>query len=252
MSTRNIKLEKWAKDYRHFLKEKEKAAAKRKREEDKISAMIGGSPAEVIQRFYRSGENTGFFSAQYAKENGIMCREEKDWNGYAKSCRFAMTRRSFYLTVQKGWKVCVTGGLLTFYKGKLRREGIKCQWVEQGRGIADFITVSGYLIRGEHITARNLAEAKKISAVKRAKILADLLKRRSNRKKAESTLKITFADSLAAGNCLPGTENFRKKYEAEIGKKANFISVPDLRKYSKKFGVETFAEKVINHKLAIK
>lgn len=214
--------------------------------------MIGGSPADVIQRFYRSGENTVFFSAQYAKENGIKCWEEKDWkNGYAKSCRFAMTRRSFSLTVQKGWKVCVTGGLLTFYKGKLRREGIKCQWVEQGRGIADFITVSGYLIRGEHITARNLAEAKKISAVKRAKILADLLKRRSNRKKMASTLKITFADSLAAGNCRPGTENFRNKYEEEIGKKANSITVSDLRKYSKKFGVEVYAEKVINYKLAI-
>lgn len=246
-------LPEWAEKRRKIMRETEKAAAKRKRERDKISAMIGGSPKDVIQRFYRSGENTGVFSAQFGNENAVICEEEKDYkNGYTKSCRFTMTRRSFSLTVQKGWKVCVTGGLLTFYKGKLRREGIKCQWVEQGRGIADFITVSGYLVRGEHIAAKSLAEAKKISAAKRAKILAELLKRRGNRKKmAKGTLKITFADSIAAGNCRPGTENFRNKYEKEIGKKANSITVSDLRKYSKKFGVEVYAEKVINYKLAI-
>lgn len=253
LTRQNVSLAEWAKDYRLFLREKEKAAAKREKEEEKIYAMVGGTPEEIIGKFYRIGENTGVFFAQFGKENGIECLEEKDYrNGYAKSCRFTMIRRGFCLTVQKGWKACVTGGLLTFYKGRMHREGIKCQWVEQGRGIADFITVSGYLVRGEHIAAKSLAEAKRISAAKRAKILAELLKRRGNRKKmAKGTLKITFADSIAAGNCRPGTENFKHKYEEEIGKKANSITVSDLRKYSKKFGVEVYAEKVINYKLAI-
>lgn len=249
-------LPEWAKKRRKDMREAEKADARRQKEEDKISSMAGGKPSYIIQRFYRTGENTADFSAKYGNENVIKCHEFYDYrNGYAKSCKFSMTRRSFEIVVKKGWKVRVIGGLLTFFRGDFRRAGMPCEWIEQGRSIAEFTTVPGFLVRSEHIFAKNLAEAKKKSTEKRAKILSELLKTRTMRRKdreklAAGTLMITFADSLAAGNCLAGTQNFKMKYEEETGRRTNSISISDLRKFGKKFGVEVFAEKVISYKIS--
>ena len=45
----------------------------------------------------------------------------------------------------------------------------------------------------------------------------------------------TFDDSLNAGNCRPGTQNFKNLVEREVGHEVNEISLADLRKYGKKF-----------------
>lgn len=203
----------------------------------------------------RTGSNIDMMTARWADNNGIDCHEFYDNNGYRRSCKFTMVRRSFTLQVRRGWHVFCIGGLLTFAKGsKINREGMACEWVEQGKKIADIRTVKGFLVRGEHIEAKSLKEAKAINAEHRAMQLARLL---SARKKAErraeqaanGTLRITLQDSLNAGNCLPGTSMFKHRYEAAIGHEAKDISIADLRKYGKLFGVEYYAERAIKYAL---
>lgn len=47
----------------------------------------------------------------------------------------------------------------------------------------------------------------------------------------------------------PGTQEFKHKYEEAIGHKATSISIADLRKYAKQFGVEYYAEQAIEYAL---
>lgn len=203
----------------------------------------------------RKGENYFTHTAKYGDGNGIVCEEVADWDGYSKSCKYPKINRHFTFTVKRGWHVFKVGGLITFAKSaKIDRNGMACEWIEQGKAIADIKTVSGFLVRGEHIEAKSLREAKAISAEHRAMQMARILSaRKKSQRRAEQkengTLRITFTDSLNAGNCRPGTSEFKKKYEEAIGHEAKSISIADLRKYGKLFGVGYYAEKVITYAL---
>lgn len=245
-----------AKVKEHLAARRQLEASKKRaiKEEDKILREAGKERASQLFEALRTGENIGRFSATYADKNGIECREYNDFTGYSHSCGFIMKRRSFHMSVKRGWHVEIIGGLITFIRGEIRRGGMACEWVEQGRSIADIKTVSGYLVRGEHIVAKNINEAKRISAQHRSLYCARLLsQRKQHRERAEAykngSLKITFNDSLAAGNCRPGTAEFKNKYEEAVGHKADSISVDDLRKYAERFGVSYYAERVIKYVL---
>lgn len=243
----------------------QKAEQKRQRVHDKIDAILkadGMGGVNATLRELRTGDNTDEFRAKYATTNGIVCHEEEDWNGYSRRYQLPKITRSFYLHIRRGWHLFKVGGLLTFIKGeKIKREGMACEWIEQGRRIADIRTVTGYLVRGEHIEAGSLKEAQAINAEHRAKQLTriraarkrqerrnDLVERRKEQM-TNGTLRITFRDSLNAGNCRPGTSEFKRRYEAAIGHEAKDISIADLRKYGKQFGVEYYAEKAIQYVL---
>ena len=207
-----------------------------------------------LERYLRTGEHTDTICGHIANENGIIYNEVRDWDGYSRRCKFAMVRRSFVLNVKRGYRVRVVGGLITFYKGEFKREGMKVEWIEQGRSINDITKHVGYLVRGEHIEAKSLREAIRINEEHRAMKLARLLSKRKSAERREEekkngNLKITFADSLNAGNCRPGTQEFKNKYEEAIGHKATSISIADLRKYAKMFGVEYYAEQAIDYAL---
>lgn len=72
---------------------------------------------------------------------------------------------------------------------------------------------------------------------------------RREQQKSDGSLKITFANSIASGNCRAGTAQFKLQYENAIGHEAKSISTNNLRKYAKKFGVEFYAERVIEYVL---
>lgn len=235
-----------------------KAKAKAERIEKEIGAMLHADGMWGIYSTIselRTGDHVDGYTARWASENSIVCDEVDDWDGYSRRCKFAMVRRSFTLNIRKGWHLFRIGGLLTFIKGaKIEREGMACEWIEQGKSIADIKTVKGFLVRGEHIEAKTLKEAKAINAEHRAMQLARLLSARKKaerraEQKANGTLRITFQDSLNAGNCRPGTQEFKHQYEAAIGHEAKDISIADLRKYGKQFGVEYYAEKAIQYAL---
>lgn len=259
----NVLLGKMPKDVDAYYKEIDahvaaarKAEAKAQKIKKEINAMLNTDGLygvfSAISNL-RTGEHTGSFSAVYDDNNAIICDEERDFDGYSRSCKFPLITRSFTLHIRKGWHLFHIGGLLTFVKGgTINRDGMACEWIEQGKSIADIRTVKGFLVRGEHIEAESLKDAKAINAEHRAMTLARLL---SSRKKAQrraeqkenGTLRITFSDSLNAGNCRPGTTEFKHKYEAAIGHDAKDISIADLRKYAKMFGVEYYAERVIEY-----
>lgn len=243
-------------------KEEEKAAKKAAKARAKELAYINEHicvgtdervkswAAYLIYSYLYVGTNTGTISAHIAKENGVECYEWKDYDGYSKSCGYTMIRRSFTLYLKKGYNIYIVGGLITFVRGEIKRPGVACEWVEQGKAIADIKTVKGFLVRGEHIVAKSLKEAQRISAEKRSKQALSLMNARNKNKLSYQKLighMFTFEESLASGNCRPGTQNFKNRYEAAIGHEATEISLADLRKYGKKFGLEEYTERVIRY-----
>lgn len=244
------------KELKARVKAEEKARKAYVAEQDRVNSCIDGyvSVFGFIMSNLRTGEHIWSFCGHIADENSIVCDEERDFDGYSRRCKFAMIRRSFTLNIKKGFRVCVVGGLITFYKGEFNRQGMKVEWIEQGRSIADITKHTGYLVRGEHIEAKSLREAVRINEEHRAMKLARILSKRKRAERREEekqngSLKITFADSLNAGNCRPGTQEFKHKYEEAIGHKATSISIADLRKYAKQFGVEYYAEQAIEYAL---
>lgn len=241
-------------------KEEEKAAKKAEKARAKELAYINdhifiqnkrNSEAykQVINRL-NTGSHLDELSAYIGRGNGINCYESRDFDGYSKSCRFPMIRRSFSLYLKKGYNIHIIGGLITFVRGEIKRQGVACEWVEQGRAIDDIETVKGFLVRGEHIVAKSLREAQRISAEKRSKQALSLMNARNKNKLSYQKLighMFTFEESLASGNCRPGTQNFKNRYEAAIGHEATEISLADLRKYGKKFGLEEYTERVIRY-----
>lgn len=271
IDTKGLSLEEgvkmWLKYQKQLKKEQEKEQKAREKAEEKarkmyeaeqkrVSMMIDGynSVLGFIVSNLRTGKNTGRICGHIADENNIVCDEDRDFDGYSRRCQFAMIRRFFTLNIKKGFRVRNVGGLITFYNGEFDRQGMKVEWIEQGRSIADITKHTGYLVRGEHIEAKSLREAVRINDEHRAIKLARILskRKRADRREEEKqngSLKITFADSLNAGNCRPGTQEFKNKYEEAIGHKATSISIADLRKYAKQFGVEYYAEQAIEYAL---
>lgn len=241
-------------------KEAEKAAKKAEKARAKELAYINdhifiqnkrNSEAykQVINRL-NTGSHLDELSAYIGRENGINCYESRDFDGYSKSCRFPMIRRSFSLYLKKGYNIHIIGGLITFVRGEIKRQGVACEWIEQGKAIDDIETVKGFLVRCEHIVAKSLKEAQRINAEKRNKQALSLLNARSKNQLVYQKLgnhMFTFEESLASGNCRPGTQNFKNRYEAAIGHEATEISLADLRKYGKKFGLEEYTERVIRY-----
>jgi hypothetical protein len=196
------------------------------------------------------GKNVGILNAHISDKNGVECSESYDYDGYSKRCKFTMVRRSFTLNLKKGYNIYNVGGLITFVRGEIKRQGVACEWIEQGKAITDIKTVKGFLVRGEHIVAKSLKEAQRISAKKRNKQALSLLNARSKNQLIYQKVgnhMFTFEESLASGNCRPGTQNFKNRYEAAIGHEATEISLADLRKYGKKFGLEEYTERVIRY-----
>lgn len=196
------------------------------------------------------GKNVGTLNAHISDKNGVECSESYDYDGYSKRCKFTMVRRSFTLNLKKGYSIYEVGGLITFVRGEIKRQGVACEWIEQGKAITDIKTVKGFLVRGEHIVAKSLKEAQRINTEKRNKQALSLLNARSKDQLIYQKLgnhMFTFEESLASGNCRPGTQNFKNRYEVAIGHEATEISLADLRKYGKKFGLEAYTERVIRY-----
>lgn len=241
-------------------KEEEKAAKKaakaRAKELAYINAQIcicdnlGPVDFDMVISLLNTGKNIGTLNAHISDKNGVECSESYDYDGYSKRCKFTMVRRSFTLNLKKGYSIYEVGGLITFVRGEIKRQGVACEWIEQGKAITDIKTVKGFLVRGEHIVAKSLKEAQRINAEKRNKQALSLLNARSKDQLVYQKLgnhMFTFEESLASGNCRPGTQGFKNRYEAAIGHEATEISLADLRKYGKKFGLEEYTERVIRY-----
>jgi hypothetical protein len=142
------------------------------------------------------------------------------------------------------------GGLYTIIKGdRIKRDGMKATWCIQGRSLTETCMVDGYLVRGEHIAAKSLEEAKRINKANRAKVLVSLMReRRRNalRDMELSKIDVTISDSINGGNCQFGTDNFRHKVEDLLGHEVTHMSADKLMRYARIFEVEHYALRAVN------
>lgn len=235
-------------------KEEVRREKKRKEMEKRDRAYVesrieGGLSIPNVLTLLNVGSHCSFYGS-VGDANEVYCSEHTDWEGYAKSCRFPLIRREFHLKLKKGYRIHVIGGLITFVRGKLDRRGVHCEWAEQGRALADIRMVKGYLVRGEHIEAGSLKEAKRINAEHRKEQAIALLTIRATEARKKKKLQgymFTFDDSLASGNCRAGTQAFKNRVEAAVGHEVNELELDDLCKYGRQFGLELYTNRVINY-----
>lgn len=112
----------------------------------------------------------------------------------------------------------VVADLLTLDAERVGPREYRVVWVEQGRGFT-LKTVDGWLIRGYHVAGGTLAAARKKAAMARHKRAMLLLYERVGKQLAEydlSTVSVTRADSLAAGNCSAGTDSFVERFREKL------------------------------------
>jgi hypothetical protein len=55
----------------------------------------------------------------------------------------------------------------------------------------------------------------------------------------------TFDDSIKAGNCSSGTNEFKRKVETLTGKEVETLTGKEVMRYGKKFHVELYAKRAV-------
>ena len=252
-----------------------KAAREQKEWEDSLAKSKKKAERRGDGRFrsvmlnYRTYENLGSFTVvPNSEENKLNVYHENE--RYSKSCIWTKHVYSYELHIKKGWHFVGVGGLLTLYRGKFNRLGMPCTWFEQ-KGW-NYTQVRGYLVRGEHIIAKSLNEAIAINQEHRRAMLRDALYKlqqtreirlRAQREKEEYAKEvaarkanaeaymnnvITFEDSLASGNCRPGTQQFKDNVENALGKEVDQLTVRDIIPLAIRFHQETYVQRIFNHK----
>lgn len=200
----------------------------------------------------------------------------EDWNYYARNCKYPKIWRHLNLTLPAGWILENIGGLLTMTNKKNNR----VYWLQKnGRALTDWFLVEGWLIDGKHIakrqgyTANNCVkkEAERLAALKASKKAAKVAavnaipgliinynnitsmygEELTQVIKAHADEPVTFADSLRAGNCHPGTMNFKKRAETLCGAKINTLPLCQVAELGCRFGVVLFVGLIIRKKCAI-
>lgn len=229
-------------------KKKQKEHEKKIKFIDSLSARCGQPLKDEIRMGLRLGKDCPLNILKIGKKNDLNIHEWTVWVDYTRSKSYPQTRRDLNITIRKGWFIKTIGGVVTFINGKIDRNGIACEWVEQGRSIADVSIHKGYLVRGEHIEAKSLNAAKKINADHRAKALAVLVAKRKKEIKLSNVM-VTFDMSLSSGNCKAGTQSFVNKIEEELGRKVTELSAYWVLYYGRKFGVEYYAQRAVNYAL---
>lgn len=102
------------------------------------------------------------------------------------------------------------GGLLTVDCEPVAPREYRAVWVEQGPGFG-LKLVHGWIIRRQHVRATTLERARKKAKGEREAQARHLWEQRQRVVELGddlATIEVTRADSLAAGNCKAGTDNF--------------------------------------------
>jgi hypothetical protein len=145
--------------------------------------------------------------------------DNRKWSGNNLSVRLGITRRTI---LSMGARNVIQGGLITLDAEQIGVREYRATWAEQ-HGKLGLKMVQGWIVRGYHSTARTLEQARKQAAKARAEQAAQAIIVRSKRRSEESTIRaaanvfVSVQDSLAAGNCLPGTDAVARVVRRELG-----------------------------------
>lgn len=218
---------------------------------------------EEIMQSYNEGVHYNFYkvSNEIKKEVYVDVDKESDWGIYSKRTKFPAYHYHFTLYMPSTHSFAKIGGLLTVFKGRtIKREGMSVIWFDQGRGM-NLNPVNGWLVRGYHVK-----KSKKINSLKAAQnhvrrirdnVAKQIATKRFfnalNAKELRDQLKlvwITKQDSIDAGNCPAGTEQFRQAFQSkrgygEIGAvRADFL-------LDNPNGSINFIKRILKHKLGV-
>lgn len=205
----------------------------------------------------RTSENTSSYSVFLgAMSNRIDVGKSTEWVRYTSTKSYPHNNFSYKLCVKRGYKFGMVGGLLTFWHGTFERNGMPCEWIEQGKGskFNTFLAKKGFLVRDEHIEADSLEAAVAVSKKHRKKLFLALVKRRRSFNEAAGAARqymnetVTFEDSLNAGNCRPGTQNFKDNVERVLGREVATITVCELIPLAIRFHQEYYVQRIFNMK----
>lgn len=128
------------------------------------------------------------------------------WSGTDSHARLTVTTRCLRAMAGR----IVVGDLITLDCESVGPREFRATWAEQSRGF-DLKLVEGWIIRGQHVKASSLASARKKARRERNAQASNLWAERTRVAGLEqdlSRIQVTRADSLAAGNCKAGTQNF--------------------------------------------
>lgn len=181
---------------------------------------------------------------------------------YARSCRWRPTHGEITVVISPRdlTGVRVRGGLPTRITGSYSKDIRKCEWIEWQtetyRGKVTSVTPKwkkGYLVGDYHAESleearRQVQRMKETQRLLSEKIRTDAKIEKLTLKKAEK-MKISADDSIASGNCRPGTTEFIVRYALS---ERDFISGKELieisrwaKGYYNYFIARIFAYKVI-------
>lgn len=268
----------WLKNYP--TEEDERNDAKKYKSAARLGKIREANLKKYGNLFYECGITADYYCISPSSTAKLEFTCYEDWYFYAKSCKYPKIWRYLNLTLPSGWILENIGGLLTMTNKKNNR----VFWLQKnGRALTDWFLVEGWLIDGKHIakrqgyTASNCVkkEAERLAALKASKKaakaavkvaavdeIAGLTVNYDNITsmygeemtkviKAHADEPVTFTDSLRAGNCQPGTMNFKKRAEALCGAKINTLPLCQVAELGCRFGVALFVGLIIKKKYAI-
>ena len=132
------------------------------------------------------------------------------WRGTNSYANITTTWETLYLYPT----LATPDGLVVVAAREISPREHEITWAEQGRGFG-LNPVSGYLIRGRHVRAKNIEAARKKVARIRREAAGKYWAARRLATQAKH-IWVSVVDSLAAGNCRAATENYRRELEREI------------------------------------
>lgn len=156
---------------------------------------------------------------------------ETEWVRYTRRLSYTKRFACFRVTIPHDYEKTVIATGLQFVGGMLTLAALpepsnrageqiwKAKWIRKGRGFS-FILHEGYII----CTKEEYAHGKTVSLARRVLTQREFEKKlqqregalrqllTSNTYQGFATIKVSIADSIAAGNCESGTHAFRDKY----------------------------------------
>lgn len=162
------------------------------------------------------------------------------WSGTDSRATLAITARA---VAEFGERGLIVGGLVTLDAERVGPREYRAVWAEQSRGVS-LRSVHGWIIRGYHVTANSLEQARARAAIARRPALAAALAWRASSRRDSAALRhvwVGTTDSIAAGNCPAGTDQARRRVlvalraDGDVGAvRADWLlrACPDLRVYA--------------------
>ena len=188
------------------------------------TALAAAWPYRRSTSSWAGGEHTVSVRIADSGFCGASCETEKVWsdNGKWSGSNSRASIATNLATLMEFPTLMTRDGLVLCHAEKLAPREYRVTWIEQSTGVA-LKTIDGYLIRGYHVRASGIEQARKKAYAARSQGLAATLRARVDAQVKRAKLAsyksvyIAVEDSTRAGNCTPMTETFARQMWDKLG-----------------------------------